>query len=328
VTTRKRRRRRPPAQQQTIVDESAPDEELDTSSDSTRDVELEPVTPPGILAALRTGLVAVAGTPVLVAIPFAFVFLLWTFLVLIGLGVPPSGLVDGMGIPPLSTVFDFGVAQAIFGYAPASLVLAVGIAAVRAVVWAILAGLLIDVLEGARPSMYGVLRGVRAIPTVVAVNILIIAATVFGTQILVLLGPGLSLLGSLGVLIGGLYFLVYAPASAVREARGVQESIRRSGRAARLRLPGGSHLVMVMIYFLVGLPVLLYAGGKVPGGADATANPSIGVWVVVLIATLIHVVFLAAFFSRWIAIEADVPDKPIRRQRPQRPERSRPVRGR
>jgi hypothetical protein len=326
VTARKRRRRRPPApQQQAIVDESAPDEDLEAAPDTTPDAELEPVTPPGILSALRTGLIAVAGTPALIAVPFVYVFVLWTILVLIGLRVPPSGLVDGMGIPPLSTVFDFGVSQAIFGYSPASLVLAVGIAGARAIVWAILAGLLIDVLEGARPSMYGVLRGVRAIPTVVAVNILIIAATVFGTQILVLLGPGLSLLGSLGVLIGGLYFLLYAPASAVREARGVQESIRRSGRAARLRLPGGSHLVMVMIYFLVGLPVLLFVGGRVPGGADATANPSIGVWAVVLIATFIHVVFLAAFFARWIAIEPEVPDRPVRArgQRGGRPPRRR-----
>jgi hypothetical protein len=320
VSNRKRRRRRPAAP---VTEPAGTIDTAEEEDQSRVDDAPQPGNPPGIVAALARGLAVVAGTPALAIIPFAFVFVLWTSLVLIGLKAPPSGLVDAMGIPPLSTVFDFGVSQAIFGYSPSSLILAVGIAVERAVVWALISGLVIDVLEGARPSMYGVLRGVRAIPTVITVNLLIIAATVFGTQIFVLLGPGLSLLGSLAVLIGGLYFLVYAPASAVREAKGVQESIRRSARAARLRLPGGSHLIMVMIYFLIGLPVLLFAGGRVSGGADATANPSIAVWLLVLVATFIHMVFLAAFFARWIAIESDVPDKPVRRPRGARPARRR-----
>jgi hypothetical protein len=329
MTAKKRRRRRPsPNEQPAVTDDVGALEDAAEAEPSGRTADDPEAPPPSILASLRIGLGVVGRTPALVALPFLFVFVLWTILVLMGLEVPPSGLVDGMGIPPLSTVFDFGVAQAIYGYAPSSLLLAFAIAIVRAVVWAILAGLLIDVLEGARPSMYGMLRGVRAIPTVVAVNVLIILATVFGTQLLVLLGPGLSLLGSLSVLIGGLYYLTYAPASAIREAKGVQESIRRSGRAARLRLRGGTHLVMVMIYFLIGLPVLLFAAGRVPGGSDATANPSVAVWALVLVATFIHMVFLAAFFVRWLAIEPEIPDKPVKRQRPQRPQRSKPVRGR
>ena len=315
MTAKKRRRRRPnpPRDQLAAVDT---DEAAEIEDETGEDAELvEHLPPPGILASLRTGVVAVTTAPILLAIPFLFVFLLWTVLVLLGLEVPPSGLVDAMGIPPLSTVFDFGVAQAIFGYAPSSLFLAFVIAVARAVVLAILAGLTIDVLEGSRPSTYGFLRGIRAIPTVIAVNFLIIIATVFGTQVFVLLGPGLSLLGSLAVLIGGLFFLVFAPASAVREGRSVQESIRRSGRAARLRFPGGSHLIMVMAYFLVGLPLLLFLGGRVPGGADATANPGVGVWALVLIATFIHIVFMAAFFARFMGIEPEIPEKPVRTRR-------------
>jgi hypothetical protein len=318
VTAKKRRRRRPATTRaETVSIETDDATEIDEETVEDDGVVDHPPVP-GILSALRIGLVAVTTTPLLLAIPFLFVFLLWTILVLLGLQVPPSGLVDAMGIPPISTVFDFGVAQAIFGYAPSSLFLAFVIAVARAVVLAILAGITIDVLEGSRPSMYGVLRGIRAIPTVVAVNFLIITATVFGTQLFVLLGPGLSLLGSLAVLIGGLYFLVFAPASAVREAKGIQESIRRSGRAARLRFPGGSHLIMVMVYFLVGLPLLLFAAGRVPGGSDATANPSVAVWALVLVATFVHVVFLAAFFARFIGIEPEIPDKPVRRARPAR----------
>ncbi len=318
MTAKKRRRRRPATPRTEAVATETPETELD-DEETVEDGEVVEYPPvPGILSALRTGVVAVTTTPLLLAIPFLFVFLLWTILVLLGLQVPPSGLVDAMGIPPISTVFDFGVAQAIFGYAPSSLFLAFVIAVSRAVVLAILAGLAIDVLEGSRPSMYGLLRGIRAIPTVVAVNFLIITATVFGTQLFVLLGPGLSLLGSLAVLIGGLYFLVFAPASAVREAKGIQESIRRSGRAARLRFPGGSHLIMVMVYFLVGLPLLLFAAGRVPGGSDATANPSVAVWALVLVATFVHMVFLVAFFARFMGIEPEIPDKPVRRTRPAR----------
>ena len=33
---------------------------------------------------------------------------------------------------------------------------------------------------------------------------------------------------------------------------------------------------------------------------------------VVLFATLVHIVFLAAFFARWIGIEPEVPDRPVR----------------
>ena len=319
MSAKKRRRRRPattPGQPVAVGTDDATEADDGAVEEQGEAVENPPV--PGILSALRTALLAVTTAPLLLAIPFLFVFLLWTVLVLLGLQVPPSGLVDAMGIPPISTVFDFGVAQAIFGYAPSSLLLAFVIAVARAVVLAILSGLMIDVLEGSKPSMYGLLRGIRAIPTVVAANFLIITATVFGTQLFVLLGPGLSLLGSLAVLIGGLYFLVFAPASAVREGRNIQESIRRSGRAARLRFPGGSHLIMVMAYFLVGLPLLLFAAGRVPGGADATANPSIAVWAMVLIATFVHMVFLAAFYARFMGVEPDIPDKPVRRQRPAR----------
>ncbi len=318
MTAKKRRRRRPATPRTEAVATETPETELDDEETVGDDEVVEYPPVPGILSALRTGVVAVTTTPLLLAIPFLFVFLLWTILLLLGLQVPPSGLVVSMGIPPISTVFDFGVAQAIFGYAPSSLFLAFVIAVSRAVVLAILAGLAIDVLEGSRPSMYGLLRGIRAIPTVVAVNFLIITATVFGTQRFGLLGPGLSLLGSLAVLIGGLYFLVFAPASAVREAKGIQESIRRSGRAARQRFPGGSHLIMVMVYFLVGLPLLLFAAGRVPGGSDATANPSVAVWALVLVATFVHMVFLVAFFARFMGIEPEIPDKPVRRTRPAR----------
>jgi hypothetical protein len=316
VTAKKRRRRRPAPTQPLATADT--DDAIVVEEGSTTDAVVEHPPPPSIVESLRTGLIAVTTAPLLLAIPFLFVFLLWTALVLLGLQVPPSGLVDAMGIPPISTVFDFGVSQAIFGYAPSSLFLAFVIAVARAIVLAIVSGLMIDVLEASRPTMYGLLRGIRAIPTVVAVNFLIITATVFGTQLFVLLGPGLSLLGSLAVLIGGLYFLVFAPASAVREARGVQEAIRRSGRAARLRFPGGSHLIMVMVYFLVGLPLLLFAAGRMPGGSDATANPSIAVWALVLVATFVHMVFLAGFFARFMGIEPDIPDKPVRRQRPTR----------
>ncbi|MFL5768310.1 MAG: hypothetical protein ACJ758_10775 [Actinomycetota bacterium] len=314
MTAKKRRRRRPATTRSETAAIETQETEIDEET-AEEDEVLEHPPVPGILSSLRTGLIAVITTPLLLAIPFLFVFLLWTILVVLGLQVPPSGLVDAMGIPPISTVFDFGVAQAIFGYAPSSLFLAFVIAVGRAVVLAILAGLTIDVLEGSKPSMYGFLRGIRAIPTVVAVNFLIITATVFGTQLFVLLGPGLSLLGSLAVLIGGLYFLVFAPASAVREAKGVQESIRRSGRAARLRFPGGSHLIMVMVYFLVGLPLLLFVAGRVPGGSDATANPSVAVWLLVLVATFVHMVFLAGFYARFMGVEPEIPDKPVRRNR-------------
>ena len=92
--------------------------------------------------------------------------------------------------------------------------------------------------------------------------------------------PWIGLLAAVGSLVGGLFFLV-APTAAVRQRRGVVETIRRSGRAAML--PGSRHLLFCGLYFFVALPVVV---GLAPGGGEVTANPTFLGWVFVLAASV------------------------------------------
>ena len=95
MTAKKRRRRRPATQRTDAVATETPETELDDEETVEDDEVVEYPPVPGILSALRTGVVAVTTTPLLLAIPFLYVFLLWTILVLLGLQVPPSVLPRG-----------------------------------------------------------------------------------------------------------------------------------------------------------------------------------------------------------------------------------------
>ena len=47
-----------------------------------------------------------------------------------------------------------------------------------------------------------------------------------------ILGPGIGLLAAVGSLVGGLFFLGFAPTAAVRQHRGVVETIRTNSGSA------------------------------------------------------------------------------------------------
>src|SRR5256885_5360413 len=53
-----------------------------------------------------------------------------------------------------------------------------------------------------------------------------------------------------------------------------------------------------------------------PGRATITANPPLTQWIWVLAASVVHVVFLAAFCERWLAVEDQVPTAPAPRRQP------------
>jgi hypothetical protein len=184
---------------------------------------------------------------------------------------------------------------------------------VRTILSAALSGLILEALEDGRVSLYGVLRGVQAIPTVLVVQIASFSLIVAGNLILPILGPGIGFLGLVASMVAGLFFLGFAPTAAIREGRPVLETIRRSARAAML--PGGRHLILCSLYFFLALPVVL---GFAPGGSDVTANPELVTWVFVLLANVIHVVFMAGFAYRWVIAEPSVPSEPVRRRPPPR----------
>jgi hypothetical protein len=138
-----------------------------------------------------------------------------------------------------------------------------------------------------------------------------------------ILGPGIGLLAAVASLVGGLFFLGFAPTGAVRQRRGVVETLRRSGRAAML--PGSRHLLFCGLYFFIALPVVV---GLAPGGGEITANPTFVGWVFVLAASVLHLAFMGGLAYRWIVVEPFVPEEPVPRRRTQAREPSRRPSGR
>lgn len=268
---------------------------------------------PSIPRSLGRGFVTIGSSPVLLVLPFLLLFLAWIGLVALGLEGPPGRLVDMLAIPPIGTYFDALNGVTIYGFGSAGLVAATGFLIVRALFLSILTGLVVERLEGQRMSLVGILRGLMAFPTVLAVNILGLSMLIAGSVILPILGPGLGFLGSVLTLVAALFFFVYAPVAAIRERRGLQETLRRAARAALM--PGSRHVLLCMLYIFLTLPILV---ALAPGGNLLTVNPSAGMWAYALLSTFVHMAFLTAFAYRWMVAEPDVPEQPVRRRQPAR----------
>ncbi len=254
-------------------------------------------------------LVAGSALPVL-AVSFGFAFLAWLALVALGLEGPAGRIVDIGALPPVGPYFDALNGVTMFGYGAPGLLVSLGFILVRAAYLAVLAGLIVVRLEGEWTPFEGVRRGLRAYPTVLAVNLICLSMMITGSVVLPFLGPGLGFLGSVLILIAALFFFAFAPAAAIREERPTVETIRRSGRAAMM--PGSRHVLMCLLYIFLGLPVLVALS---PSGSELTVNPTIAAWVYGLLATFVHSAFLAAFSYRWMAVEDEVPEQPVRRRR-------------
>jgi hypothetical protein len=264
---------------------------------------------PSIPRSLGRGLLTIATQPVLLLVSLVLPFLIWLALLAIGFEGSAGRLVDVLALPPISTYFDLGTGASAVGIGPAFLVFTAVSVLIRGLIYGLLAGMIVEALEDGRVSMYGVLRGIAAIPTVLIVQVIAFSLIITGNLVFPLLGPGIGFLAFVAALVGGLYFLGFAPTAAVRQQRGVVETIRRSGRAAQL--PGTRQLLFCALYFFVALPVVV---GLVPGGSELSANPSFVAWVFILAVSVVHLAFMAALAYRWIAVEPLVPDEPVRRR--------------
>lgn len=265
---------------------------------------------PPIPRSIARGAIAVGSSIVLLVTAFLLEFLLWVALVALGLEGPPGRLVNLLALPPISTYFDALNGVTIYGFGGAGFGAATAFILVRSLILAVVVGMVVQILEGRGKPLDGVRRGLIAFPTVLVTGILALGLMIVGSVILPILGPGLGFLGSVLTLVAALFFLVYAPIAAVREGRPVQETIRRSARAAMM--PGSRHLLFCMLYIFLTLPILV---ALAPSGNLLGVNPSISMWAYGLITTFVHLTFLAAFAYRWIQAEDEVPDEPMRRRR-------------
>jgi hypothetical protein len=277
---------------------------------------------PPIGRSLGRGLLAVVSSPGLLAIAILVPLLAWLALYALGFEGRPALLVDVLALPPIATYFDLGTGQSLLGLGPSFLIFTAAAILIRGALYGLLAGMIVESLEDGRVSSWGLLRGVAAIPTVIVVQVLSFTLILTSGIILPVLGPGIGLLGATGSLVGGLFFLGFAPTAAVRQRRGVVETIRRSGRAAML--PGSRHLLFCALYFLFFI-ALSFVVGLAPGAGDVTANPSLSGWIFILAASVLHLGFMGGLAYRWIVAEPSVPEQPVpRRRSPQRQPSRRP----
>jgi hypothetical protein len=263
---------------------------------------------PSIPRSLGRGFLAVGSSPLMLAISFLFVFLAWVGLVGLGFEGPSGRLVTLAALPPVGSYFDWLIGLTVFGYGLPGLLAITGFLLVRSLLVAVMTGLVVQSLEGGASGLEGVVRGLRAYPVALAAGFLSLSMLMAGTVLLPVLGGELAFLGSVLILIAALFSLVFAPVAAVREQHGIVETLRRSGRAAMM--PGSRHGIMSTLYILVAFPLLVLFA---PSGNELTVNPGLMEWIYGLLATFVHLGFLAAFAYRWMAIESEVPDRPVKR---------------
>lgn len=266
---------------------------------------------PTIPRALARGLVTVGSSPAVLLTGFFLLLIMWVSLVALGLEGPPGRLVNLLALPPVSTYFDALNGVTIYGFGSGGFIAASAFLLVRSVVLALLTGMTVQLLEGQGRVVDGLARGLRAIPVTVGVNLMTLAMMVTGSVILPILGAGLGFLASVLTLVAALFLFVFAPVLAVREPeRPFYDVIRRGARAALM--PGSRHLLMCLGYIFLTLPILV---ALAPGGALLGVNPSLAMWIYALVCTFVHLAFLAAFAYRLMAVEAEIPEQPVRLRR-------------
>jgi hypothetical protein len=247
-----------------------------------------------------SGFLLVGSNPLLLVLPFLWILITWlAFLGLGYIGSPTPPLGQAVALPPLSVSGDLQSAWAVFGQQVGTYVL-LPMLVLRSVLFALLAGLVVEGFQTGRVSMSGMLQGLRAVPIVVAGMILNLLA-VMASLLTGSLGPGLGSLASVVLPAATLWLLGFVPFVAVTERRSLPAALSRS--VAGGRTPGGRQFLFSMLYFL--LLTLLQA--FTPGG-DITANPSLATWAYVLFVGYVHTGFFAAFGYRWLVIQDTVPE--------------------
>jgi hypothetical protein len=263
-----------------------------------------------LTTALGRGFLVVGGSWPILLVSFGALFGEWAVLIAMGTRTTPRFLVTAMALPPVGSAIDYQSAQALGG--TAGIVVGFALLVLRAFVVAVLAGLIIGVLEGHRASFRDARRGLRAVPFVVAINVVGLSALLVGGSLLQVLGFGLQFLGNVMLITALLHFLGFVPAIAVRERLGLIDTLRRSRAAASLA--GGQQFTFCLLYVVALLFVLPLLGTLNESGGLITANPSVSAWLYGMVATYVNVSFLAALSYRWMAAEPYLATQPVRRR--------------
>lgn len=251
---------------------------------------------PPLTRTLARGAIAVGGSPLVLAVAFAGLLVLWGAFAALKVALSAEGMVYVMGVPPLHVPIDVGVIQSLLrtsstGALGAVLALGVG----RGLILGALAVLVLGAVRGRTELRESLRRLPRVAVAVFGIYGIEVALFLF---LLVFMQAILGAAAALVMLVLGLHFLGFAPVVAAAEAVPAGAALRLGFRAARL--PGARHVGLVLAYFVA----VVYAGtgATATAGATAPATPSILTWGTALLATFVHTVMLAALAYRWDAI--------------------------
>lgn len=272
---------------------------------------------PGMGTAFGRGAVTILSSPWIVGGAVSVLFLLWIAAVLLGFPGPFSVLSNALALPPISTgSVDFTLIGSSASGSETAILATVGITALRGAIVAGFTGLFVDQLRGGSASGWSVVRAVRAIPCSIAITLAGFLILTIGQTLAPLLG-GVGLLIQVALLVLGVYLFAFAPAIALTEDEGTWRCIGKSVRAARM--PGSGNLSFAFLYGTASI-VLLFVPKP---GSELGVNPSISAWLVVLGASLFHLIFQAAFTYRYLCVAHEVPEAPPAPERPARVRRGR-----
>ena len=260
---------------------------------------------PRVRSSLLRGIAVCLSTPVLLVGTVVLVLVAWVAALAFGYQGPVPRLASMLAMPPVGTLFDLQFTAAVFGVAngPAALLGMLPFAIARSVVTGMIFGLAVEVLDTGRASLAGARRGLLVSPLVLIVTVIQLGFFIVAGYIGPLI-PGLGLFIVLGTVTAAVYFLAYAPIVQLREGRGVLESLSLASRGARI--PGTSSLAMALFFTVPAIAI-----EQIPLGGFGV-NPSPLTWVFVLVVNLLHVSVMATYAYRWMCIEDEVPEPPVR----------------
>jgi hypothetical protein len=274
------------------------------------DALFRPPTPgstpmPGLRTSLAHGLLAAFASPGIVGIAVGVVAVGWLIVIALGHQGPFAAFINALAVPPVGTFFDGNLANALFGVR-GGLYAIFAFVALRALVLAVLTGMIVDALQIGRANVWSAVRGLRTLPTTLAVSLAGVGLLTITVFVAPLLGAGIGFLVSIAAIVAGVYLFVFTPVIALAERRRMPEAMSRSVRAARM--PGAGNLRLAALYTI---PTLLVSVFPRPGDRIGV-NPSAAAWLIVLSVNLLHVGVFGTFAYRYLSIAHAVPEIPPR----------------
>lgn len=235
-------------------------------------------------------------SPAILTLAFLASFGGWAAFSALGADPSPPGMIVLLGLPPIHAFLDVALVRVVAEGTAWATGLVFGLGAVRALVLAMLALLVVGAVREGSPDVRAAFRALpkTAVTMFLILSIELAAVLTIPFFLQTLLGPQFAFLIT-AVL--GLHFLVLAPVIAAAEGGRTADALRRSFRATRLR--GPRHFLLVLAYF----SFVFWSANVVAGGARAPATPTMLTWGFALLSTFVHMAVLGALAFRWLAVK-------------------------